>query len=534
MSGAIVSRRDILSTLLPGFEGATLPAWVERMLREGLGGVCLFGENVESAEQVRALTGAIRAANPAALIAIDEEGGDVTRLYYDRGSPFPGNAVLGRLDDLSATRAVASAVGAQLRAVGVNLDFAPDVDINSNPLNPVIGVRSFGASAELVARHSAAWVEGLQAEGVAASIKHFPGHGDTAQDSHLALPTVDRSLEELRERELRPFAAAVAAGARTVMTSHIMLPQVDAEHPATFSSTVLEGLLRRELGFAGVIVSDALDMVGASGSIGIPAAAVRALAAGCDLLCIGTKNTEQQLGEIVVRVEEGIARGEVSAERVGEASARVRGLAGLVGSSAAVVEGSAGDGVSASASRGRDAEPHRVGERGPEGDREPAVGVGVGIGAFPDAARVASSFRIDPAAAALEALAAPGGGGWHVVRVETVANIAVGAVPWGPFRAMLASGVDLPVHQVSEEDWRSVIVDIPQEASVLVIGKDNQRRPEAVALVDALRERHPAVVTVDMGWPGDDPRYAQIATFGASALVGEALAGLIASKEVRS
>jgi beta-N-acetylhexosaminidase len=504
MSGAIVSRRDILSTLLPGFEGATLPAWVERMLREGLGGVCLFGENVESAEQVRALTAAIRAANPAALIAIDEEGGDVTRLYYDRGAPFPGNAVLGRLDDISATRAVASAVGTELRAVGVNLDFAPDVDINSNPLNPVIGIRSFGSSAELVARHSAAWVEGLQAEGVAASIKHFPGHGDTAQDSHLALPTVDRSLEELRERELRPFAAAVAAGARTVMTSHIMLPQVDPEHPATFSSIVLEGLLRRELGFEGVIVSDALDMVGASGSIGIPAAAVRALAAGCDLLCIGTKNTEQQLGEIVARVEEGFARGEVSAERVGEASARVRELAGLLGPSAAAARGSAGDRV------------------------------GVGRGAFPDAARVASSFRIDPAAAVLEALAAPGGGGWHVVRVETVANIAVGAVPWGPFRAMLDSGLDLPLHQVTEADWRSAIDDIPQEAFVLVIGKDNQRRPEAVALVDALRERHPAVVTVDMGWPGDDPRYAQIATFGASALVGEALAGVIVSKGVRS
>ncbi|MCS5732664.1 beta-N-acetylhexosaminidase [Herbiconiux daphne] len=483
-------RRDILSTLLPGFVGTTLPEWVERMLREGLGGVCLFGENVVSPDQVRALTAAVYRANPDALIAIDEEGGDVTRLFYDRGSPFPGNAVLGRLDDLAATTAVASAVGAELRAVGVNVDFAPDVDINSNPRNPVIGIRSFGDSPDLVARHSAAWVMGLQRHGVAASIKHFPGHGDTAQDSHLALPTVDVPLETLRARELRPFAAAVAAGAMTVMTSHILLLQLDPEQPATFSPRVLQGVLRDELGFDGVIVSDALDMVGASGVIGIPAAAVRALAAGCDLLCIGTKNTEQQLDEIVERVEAAVAGGELEASRIADANARLRALVAAVGASAA-----------------------GAGEHG----------------ALPDADRVAEAFAIDVAADA-----DLGGAGWHVVRVDTIANIAVGVVPWGPFRALVEAGSDLPVHEVDERSWRESIGHIPEAASVLVIGKDNQRRPEVVALIDALRARQPRMVTVDMGWPGDDPAYAQIATFGASALVGEALAGLLARKGVRS
>jgi beta-N-acetylhexosaminidase len=308
-----------LTVLMPGFEGTTLPSWLDDALRAGLGAVCLFVENVESREQLRELTAAIYAANPDALIAIDEEGGEVTRLYQASGSPFPGNAILGRVDDVEYTRSVGETVGLMLRDVGVNLDFAPDADINSNPTNPVIGVRSFGASAEAVARHTVAWVDGLQGAGVAASVKHFPGHGDTATDSHLSLPVVDLSRDELQKRELVPFAAAIAAGTATIMTSHILLPQLDADNPATFSSIILDDLLRTELGFTGVIVSDALDMVGASGEIGIPAAAVRAIAAGCDLLCIGTKNTAEQVAEIAAALD--------GSPRLAQATERVLALA---------------------------------------------------------------------------------------------------------------------------------------------------------------------------------------------------------------
>src|SRR5690554_1985066 len=282
-----------LATLMPGFEGTDLPNWVERRLREGMGGVCLFATNVESPAQLARLTEAIRAANPNAVISIDEEGGDVSRLYQREGSPFPGNAVLGRLDDTDLTYAVGEQVGRELRAVGVNLTLAPDVDINSNAANPVIGVRSFGATPDLVARHGVAWTRGVQSMAVAANAKHFPGHGDTAQDSHVARPTVDASLETLRTRELAPFVAAVSGGVQTIMTSHIMVPALDPDNVATFSKATLTDLLRGEYGFEGVIVSDALDMAGASGEIGIPAAAARALAAGCDLLCIGTANTDR-------------------------------------------------------------------------------------------------------------------------------------------------------------------------------------------------------------------------------------------------
>jgi beta-N-acetylhexosaminidase len=198
-------RRDILTTLLPGFPGLTAPEWLLRRLRDGLGGVCLFGQNLVSADQLLALNTALRRANPLAVVAIDEAGGDVTRLFYDRGAPYPGNALLGRIDDVELTERVARTVGEALAALGCTVTFAPDVDVNSNPDNPVIGVRSFGADPELAARHSAAWVRGVQSTGVAASAKHFPGHGDTATDSHLALPVVDVALETLRERELVPF-----------------------------------------------------------------------------------------------------------------------------------------------------------------------------------------------------------------------------------------------------------------------------------------------------------------------------------------
>ncbi|MCW4386063.1 beta-N-acetylhexosaminidase [Salinibacterium sp. SYSU T00001] len=451
---------DALGTLMPGFVGLALPDWLEARLREGLGGVCIFGDNIESLAQLRELTDSIRAANPDALIAIDEEGGDVTRLYYGQGSPYPGNAVLGRLDNLALTERVGAAVGEQLLAVGCNLDFAPDADANSNPDNPVIGVRSFGADAELVARHTSAWVSGLQSAGVAASVKHFPGHGDTAQDSHLALPVVDRSLEQLRQRELVPFVAAIAAGTKTIMTSHILLPQLDPESPATLSRRILQGVLREELGFEGVIVSDALDMAGASGEIGIPAAAARAIAAGCDLLCIGTDNTDAQLAEIV----EALSSGSISPERLAQAAKRNRALA-----------------------------------------RELAA---------PSAPRFAAP-TFDPAetARAFDVRVARPSGPHTVIVLETEANMAIGTAPWGPRGALrLRNGEPLP----------------SAEGTLVIVGRDNHRHDWVRRLVDDVRAQHPPVVVIDMGWPGDDRAYADIATFGASRHVGDALEAWLA------
>ena len=469
----------MLGTLLPGFAGTTLPTWLRDRLRAGLGGVCLFADNISSPGQLRALTDAIMTENPYAIIAVDEEGGDVTRLFAATGAPFPGNAALGRLDDPDATRDTAAAIGWSLRRAGLNVNFAPCVDINSRSDNPVIGVRSFGGDAKLVARHGRAWVAGLQSTGVAASAKHFPGHGDTAQDSHISLPVVNRSLDEMRSRELLPFAAAIEAGCRVVMTSHILVPQLDRNHPATMSRIVLHDLLRQELGFPGVIVSDALDMAGASGSLGIPEASVAALRAGCDLLCLGTKNTDAQLADIEQAVSDAVTEGALAPERVSQAMSRVRGLA-------------------------EDLEAARRAAGQP-----PQVVLGWSKGE----AELLHILDVQPGASNWRGRAA---GRYIVVRLEADPNIAVGTTPWGLF-AVVAQRA----YVISPE--QSALPPFQPDQPVLVVGRDIHRHRFAREAVDRLRSLHVDVLVVDMGWPSADRRYADVATFGASHLMGAVL-----------
>ncbi len=252
-----------------------------------MAGVTLFGPNVLDRQQLGRLTASLRSAVIEPVIAIDEEGGDVTRISHQTGSDYPGNAALGAVDDVELTRSVYAALGADLATLGINLDLAPAVDVNTAADNPVIGIRSFGDDPALVARHAAAAVAGLQAAGVAACAKHFPGHGSTTLDSHLVVPTVDAPLSVLRERDLPPFEAAIAAGVRAIMPSHLRVPELTGDLPASLSHRAQTDLLRGELGFTGVIVSDGLEMRAVSEPYGIPEAAVLAVIAGTDLLCLG-------------------------------------------------------------------------------------------------------------------------------------------------------------------------------------------------------------------------------------------------------
>jgi beta-N-acetylhexosaminidase len=303
---------DALATLFPGFEGTEAPAWVLRLVEQGLGGVVLFARNVPGLPELAAR---LHDAGPV-LVSLDEEGGDVTRLEVATGSSYPGNAALGVVDEPSLTRAVAAALGADLRTAGVDLDLAPVADVNSDPLNPVIGVRSFGADAERVSVHLGAFVEGLQAQGVAACAKHYPGHGATRQDSHVELPTVSGDPDA----GLPPFDAAIAADVQSVMTAHVLVPSVD-EVPATLSPRIL-GRLRAE--YDGMVITDALEM----GAIrDIEEGAVRALCAGADALCLGHDVDE----ELTLRVLRAI-EARVPAERLHEAAARVRRVAAWVAS----------------------------------------------------------------------------------------------------------------------------------------------------------------------------------------------------------
>jgi beta-N-acetylhexosaminidase len=276
------------------------PDILATLKRQHVGGFTLFRHNnVASPAQVRTLTDSLQRAahassQPPVLIAADQEGG--TLQAFAGTTPFPGNLALGatRSDDLA--RRAGHAIGRELAAMGINVNYAPVCDVNINPLNTVVGPRSFGEDPEMVARLSAAMVEGLQSAGVAATAKHFPGHGDTATDSHHGLPVLLHDEARLRRVELPPFAAAIHADVKLVMTAHIALPRYNGggNLPATLSPAILRGLLRGDLGYAGVIISDALDMQAIRQGAGFLDDLVAAAAAGCDLLLFGSHFNDSQ------------------------------------------------------------------------------------------------------------------------------------------------------------------------------------------------------------------------------------------------
>jgi beta-N-acetylhexosaminidase len=296
--------------VLPSFAGSDPPDWIRRFLADGGRGIVLFAYNVDD---LPVLAASLRAEREDVLLAVDEEGGDVTRLEWREGSSYPSAAALGALDEPALTEEVAAAIAADLAAAGVNWNFAPVADVNV-PANPVIGVRSFGSDPSLVARHVAAAVRGFQRVGVAACAKHFPGHGSTVEDSHLSLPALVGPIEA----GLEPFRAAIAAGVASIMTAHI---KVNAD-AATLDRSVLHDLLRRELGFDGAIVADALEMKGVSARHGLAEAAVLAVEAGSDALIVGHDVGPEDTLRIVAALDK-----RVPPERLEEAGARVAALA---------------------------------------------------------------------------------------------------------------------------------------------------------------------------------------------------------------
>jgi beta-N-acetylhexosaminidase len=318
--------RLVLGCVLPGVAGAAVPDWVRRAAENGLAGIALYGSNaVATGGRLDQLAQPLRALRGDFLVAADEEGGDVTRLHYGEGSPVPGNLALGVVDDVELTARVARAIASELIRAGINLDFAPSVDVNTDPQNPVIGTRSFGEEPGLVARHGRAFVEALQLCGVAACAKHFPGHGATHTDSHEALPQIDGDLDALRACELPPFVAAIEAGVQAIMSAHIVFPALD-ERPATLSRRILTDLLRGELDYDGVVITDALEMKAISATRGIGSAAVEALAAGADAVLTGNRDGERDCADIVDAVRAALASGELASERLEEAAARVQRL----------------------------------------------------------------------------------------------------------------------------------------------------------------------------------------------------------------
>lgn len=332
--------------LLVGFRGAELAddAPILRDIREyNLGGVILFdrdvqlktlGRNISSPEQVRALTAQLReGAAETLLIAVDQEGGRVRRLREGAGFPFSPSAREMGMGEPAATRREGEKTGELLAGLGINLDFAPVVDVDVNPASPAIGAlgRSFSADPELVAVHAKSFAEGLRSRGVLPCLKHFPGHGSAMADSHLGLTDISQTWSP---RELVPYERLIALGVSPfIMCGHLFLSQFDPEYPCTLSPEVLTGLLRNRLGFEGVIVSDDMQMRAIAEHYGLEEAVVRAVEAGVDILVFG--NNLDYDPEIVPKVvdilERGVQSGRISRERIAASYARIRAAKAMLG-----------------------------------------------------------------------------------------------------------------------------------------------------------------------------------------------------------
>nr|WP_246563990.1 glycoside hydrolase family 3 protein [Streptomyces roseirectus] len=477
--------RDALAVLQPGFTGTTAPDWLLRRLDEGLAAVGLFGRNITGPRQLADLTAELRKVRPDVLVAVDEEGGDVTRLEARQGSSFPGNLALGVVDDTVLTSGVAAELGRRLAACGVNLDWAPSADVNTDPGNPVIGVRSFGADPALAARHTAAYVTGLQSAGVAACAKHFPGHGDTSVDSHESLPRIDVPYDVLAGRDLPPFRAAIDAGVRAIMTAHILTPALDAGRPATLSRAVLTDLLRGDLGYDGLIITDGMEMRAVAATYGVERGAVLAIAAGADAICVGgglaDDATVCRLRDALVAA---VRAGELAEERLADAAGRVRALARWTAS------------------------------RTPGGL---VANPGIGLEAAHRALRVTGQLT--------PLTAAP-----YVAGFTPVANIAVGdETPWGlgPALAGLLPGT-LTGTFAGADAGTSALAAAGGRRIVAVV-RDEHRHSWMSAAVTTLLRARPDTVIVEMGVPHAPPRGAvHLATHGAARVCGVAAAEVLA------
>ncbi|MFF0646022.1 glycoside hydrolase family 3 protein [Streptomyces tendae] len=489
-------RRLALSVLQPGFVGTEAPDWILRDIGDGLASVVLFSRNIVSTEQVARLTAQLRAENPDLIVAIDEEAGDVTRIESATGSSRPGNFALGTVDDPALTEAVAADLGRQLRAAGVSLDYAPSADVNSNPDNPIIGVRSFGSDPEVVSRHTTAWIRGLQSSGVAACAKHFPGHGDVAVDSHHDLPAYPAGRDEIAAQALPPFRAAVAAGVRAVMSGHLLVPAYDPDLPATLSRRILHGLLREELGFDGLVVSDAIEMGAVTRRYGIDGATVKAVAAGVDAVCVGGESAEEATVALLVKaLTAAVTGGELAEERLVGAAGRVREFARW--SAGLRAAGAAQD----------------------------TTGDGIGHVAARRALRLTGAAR-----AALPLTAAP-----HVVELAPVTNMAIGKeTPWGvagPLAERLPGTTSVRVRGQELEEGTVALESCALEPAVgrplVIVARDAARHAWMSRAVTGLTAARPDAIVVEMGLPGATTAEAQIFTHGASAASGVAAAEVL-------
>jgi beta-N-acetylhexosaminidase len=523
-AGDAALERLVDAILIPPFSGTVAPRWLLDALQGGLAGVTLFAPNMAAGPDALAeLTATLRAVAPDLLVAADEEGGDVTRVWYDTGSPYPGNAALGAVDDVELTERVHAAIGADLAALGVNLDLAPCLDVLAAPENPVVGTRSFGADPALVARHGAAAVRGLQAAGVAACAKHFPGHGATLLDSHAELAIVPDGLAAVEARDLPPFRAAVAAGVLAVMPGHLRVAGLTGELPASLSAAAIT-LLRTSLAFQGVVVSDALEMRAVSDPFGIPGAAVRALAAGNDLLCLGRDVPEDGYLAVGAALCDAVRAGDLPGARLEEAASRVTTLRETL----ARFRSAGTAAPAATRSAGADDPAARSAGTGGRGASLVATGITPGLAPRPTQGTsggigLAAAHRALRLTGTRPELRDPA-----VIEIEPLPNMAAGDARWGLAEWVPAASQRRLAAAPDPAAAAAVILKAGADRSLILVVRDAHRSAATRAVLTSVLAERPDTVLVEMGLPYWQPPagigQTYLATHGASRANAQAAA----------
>lgn len=463
--------RLILSTFSPGFGGAVVPEWIKPWLENGLGSVTLFASNTPNFETASNLISEIRSYNPDVLIAIDEEGGDVTRLFVREGSRYPTPALLGQCDDEDLTFRSYSSMGAILKSLGVDITYAPVADVVAYENNPIVGVRSFGMSSDVVNRHVLRAVQGLQSSGVSACVKHFPGHGAVLEDSHHDLPRIKLSKNDYERVHIEPFKNAIASGVSAVMIGHLIAECLDPNLPASLSSKILRDYLRSELGFKGLIVTDALDMGAIGGPTKIHESALNALTAGADLLCFsGMGDQSQFVVNSFEWIQSAFNRGEISEDSFIESS-------------------------------------QRIGEVRVKNLKSIKVEQNIDYKELISGFEVLGDVELSSSAI-------------NLVEIGTKPTIAAGDVSWGIHRELRSVGITCEIHASDAENLAS--------KKLVVAFRDAYRDGPLLATLNRLNQRFPDAIFIDMGWPTREfePKNL-IRAYGSSAIVSQAVAARI-------
>lgn len=311
--------------IFAGISGKEIDEGAERLIEEyKVGGIIVNGKNIATPKQTVAYINALKSLNNLNKIplffGIDQEGGRIAKLPGDL-MPMPTNLEIGQKNNPSLSFEIGSLLGKLVKAYGFNINFAPVLDVNSNPDNPVIGDRSFGDNPNLVSELGIETMKGLKSESVIPTIKHFPGHGDTSVDSHVELPTVQKSLAELEKLELIPFREAIVAGADIVMVAHILLPKVDPDYPSSMSKNIITDLLRDKLEFNGVVITDDMTMEAIAGNFDLGRAAVTSVQAGSDIIMVAHGN--DNMIKVISALKEAVENGEIEEERINESVTRI-------------------------------------------------------------------------------------------------------------------------------------------------------------------------------------------------------------------